>query len=97
MDYNHEAKKIIYEHCGAVMSCCVTEFESNQDMYEFTLNECAFILTENLMQGKYTPMQYNAIRNELSQILWAIFEPHIEAEEAKRNVWMNIHLEMQGK
>lgn len=83
MDYKYEAKKILYEHTEAVMSSATTEFESNEDMYEFTLKECAFILTENLLEGKYNPMQYNAIRNELSKMLWDIFESDIEAERKK--------------
>jgi hypothetical protein len=81
MDYKSEAKEILYEHCEAVMTCATMEFETNRGMYEFTTKECAFILTERLIEGKYTPMQYNAIRNELSALLWGIFEKHITKED----------------
>lgn len=80
MDYAYEAHTILYEHCAGVMSCATTEFNSNEAMLEFMTKECAFILTERLLEGKYTPMQYNAVRNELSALLWNIFEPHIAKE-----------------
>jgi hypothetical protein len=80
MDYKHEAKKILYEHTSAVMHCATMEFESNEAMLDCMIEECGFILTEALLEGKYTPMQYNAIRNELASILWGIFEPHIKKE-----------------
>lgn len=85
MDYNHEAKKILYEHSEGVMSCCTTEFETNEEMLDFMIQECAFILTEKFLEGKYTPMQFNAIRNELSTILNQKFAPFIEVERAKQN------------
>ena len=80
MDYDFEARTILYEHTNAVMSCGTTEFDSNLDMLDFTAHECAYILTERMLEGKYTPMQYNAIRNKLAQLLWDIFDPHIKAE-----------------
>ena len=79
MDYN-EARKILYEHTSAIMSACATEFGSNTEMLEFTTKECGYILTEYLLEGKYTPMQYNAIRNELAQLLWGVFQVHVEKE-----------------
>lgn len=85
MDYNWEATKILNEHCAGVMSCATMEFETNEAMLEFTTEECAFILTEYLLEGKYTPMQYNEIRNELSALLWGIFGPHVEKERETNN------------
>ena len=80
MDYTYEAHKILYEHCEAVMTCVKLDFKTNEAMYEYTTKECAFILTENLLKGQYTPLQYNAIRNELSALLWNLFEPHLKKE-----------------
>lgn len=80
MDYDFEARTVLYEHTNAVMSSCVTEFKSNLDMLDYTANECAYILTERLLEGKYTPMQYNAIRNKLAKLLWDVFDPYIEKE-----------------
>lgn len=74
-DINWEARKIIARHTEGVMSCGSPEFESNMELWEFMLSECAFILTEDFLQGKFTPMEYNAIRNEIANILNAIFAP----------------------
>ena len=84
MDYRYEAEKILCEHTSAVMSSAHIEFESNQAMLEFTIQECGFILTQHLLDGKYTPMQYNAIRNELAPMLWKLFEPHIQEEDEQK-------------
>lgn len=81
MDYNHEAKRILREHVCAYMSGVNAKYETNRDMMDDMYEECAFILTEYLIEGKYTPMQYNAIRNELGALIWKIFEPHIKAEK----------------
>jgi hypothetical protein len=81
MDYKYEAQKILCEHTSAVMSSTHIEFETNEAMLEFTIQECGFILTNYLIEGKYTPMQYNAVRNELAPMLWKIFEPHIIKEQ----------------
>ena len=81
MDYKHEARRILHEHVYAYMSGIHVEYETNRAMMEDMYNECAFILTEALVEGKYTPMQYNAIRNELGELLWSIFEPHVVAED----------------
>lgn len=79
-DANHEAEKILCEHSEGVMSCTTMEFESNEAMLEFTTQECAFILTNKLLEGKYNPMQFNAVRNALAELLWKIFGPSVEAE-----------------
>ena len=86
MDYKHEAESILYEHTSAIMSSAHIEFDTNEDMFNFTNEECGFILTKRLLEGKYTPMQYNAVRNELAEMLWSIFGPHIEAESAQKMV-----------
>lgn len=88
MDYKFEAEKILCEHTSAVMSAARCGFEDNQSMLEFTTEECGFILTQHLLEGKYTPLQYNAIRNELASLLWSIFGPHIEAEKTTEFVKM---------
>ena len=41
---------------------------------------CSNILTKDFIDGKYTPMEYNAIRNELGKLLWKLFEKHIQKE-----------------
>ena len=81
MDYKHEAEKILCEHTSAVMSSARIEFEDNESMLEFTIHECGFILTKHLLEGSYTPLQYNAVRNELAPMLWKLFAPHIEEEQ----------------
>lgn len=81
MNYNLEARNIICEHTEAIILSTNVERDSNQDLYDFTVEQCAFILTEKLLNGTYTPMQYNAIRNELAKILWDVFEKHINEEQ----------------
>lgn len=80
IDPTHEAEKILREHSEGVMSCCTMEFDSNEEMLEATISECAFILTNKLVEGKFTPMQYNAVRNELGKLLWKVFGPYVEEE-----------------
>lgn len=76
MDYKHQAELILCEHNNGVMSCTSDlTFDNIQDMWEFTLEECAFILTNKLLEGKYSPMQFNAIRNELAKLINNIFIP----------------------
>lgn len=84
MDYKYEAEKILSEHTTAILCSCRTGFDNTHDMLEFTTSECGFILTKHLLDGDYTPMQYNAVRNELASMLWNLFGPHIEREEAEK-------------
>ena len=81
MDYAYEASKILHENTNAYMQGVNAEYNSNRDMMEDMYNNCAFILTNYLIEGKYTPMQFNAIRNELGKMIWNIFKPYIEAED----------------
>ena len=73
IDINWEARKIIMAHTEGVMNCGCYEPKSNDELCQFMLHECAYILTEEFLEGKYTPMQYNAIRNEVAKILNGIF------------------------
>lgn len=82
MDYAYEASKIICENTNAYMQSVHAEYDSNRDMMEDMYENCAFILTTYLIEGKYTPMQFNAIRNELGKAIWNIFECHIKIEDA---------------
>ena len=82
MDYAYEASKILCENTNAYMQGVHAEYDSNRDMMEDMYENCAFILTNYLIEGKYTPMQFNAIRNELGKAIWSIFERHIKVEDA---------------
>lgn len=86
MDYAYEASKILCENTNAYMQGVHAKYDSNRDMMEDMYENCAFILTTYLIEGKYTPMQYNAIRNELGKAIWNIFERHIKVEEALEKV-----------
>ena len=86
MDYAYEASKILCENTNAYMQGCHAKYDSNRDMMEDMYENCAFILTNYLIEGKYTPMQFNAIRNELGKAIWKIFERHIKVEEALEKV-----------
>lgn len=76
-DINFEARMIIADHTEGMMSCTSSyEPESHMEFWEYMLSECAFILSEKFLDGNYTPMEYNAIRNELAKIINAIFNPY---------------------
>ena len=81
-----EAINIITTHTlGFIQS---TEYipESHNELYETMATECAHILVEDWLDGKYSPMEYNAVRNELASILWGQFEDTVATEmEAKLN------------
>lgn len=82
MDYKHEAMLIICEHTNAYLQAVKVEYTTNHDMMNDMYTECAFILTSYLLEGKYTPMQYAAIRNELGSMIWNIFDKFVEKEDS---------------
>lgn len=73
IDIQLEARNIICEHTEAFMSAVFYEPENPDQLWKTMLENCAYILTTHLIEGKYTPMQYNAIRNEIAKILDEIF------------------------
>lgn len=82
MDYAFEANKIICEYTNGYLQGVIAHYDTNRDMMEDMYDNCAFILTDHLIEGKYTPMQYSEIRNELGKMVWNIFERHIKVEDA---------------
>lgn len=80
MNYNLEARNIICKRTEAFIFGINFECDDNQALYNLMVEECAFILTEKLLDGTYTPMQYNAVRNELAKMLWNVFEKYINEE-----------------
>ena len=75
-----EARNVISKHTEAYMQSVNYKPESHQELYDTMTEQCAFILTEAFLNGEYTPMEYNALRNEVSDMLWDIFEPYINGE-----------------
>lgn len=80
MNYSLEARNIIYKLTETFITGINLECDNNQTLYDIMVEECAFILTEKLLDGTYTPMQYNAVRNELAKMLWNVFEKYINEE-----------------
>lgn len=80
MNYSLEARNIIYKLTETFITGINFECDDNQTLYNRMAEECAFVLTEKLLDGTYTPMQYNAIRNELAKMLWNVFEKYINEE-----------------
>ena len=76
-----EARRIISEHTNATIQCTEHKFTTNQELYEYMVDGCAYILTEGLFDGTYTPKEYNDIRNKLATLLWSTFEKHIHDEQ----------------
>lgn len=81
MDYAFEAKKILCECTNGYMQGVIAHYNSNREMMEDMYNDCAYILTDHFINGDYSPLQYNAIRNELSKMIWKIFEAHVVKED----------------
>lgn len=69
-----EAKRIFTEHTKSYMQGIEidpaesTDEEIVEDMYE----ECSYILTNDLLDGKYTLNQYVAIRNKLGELIFSL-------------------------
>ncbi|MBQ3017407.1 MAG: hypothetical protein IJD89_00525 [Clostridia bacterium] len=51
--------------------------DSEHDLYEVMVEHCSYILTRDFLDKKYTPMQYNDIRNEVSSLLFDCFIEHL--------------------
>lgn len=68
------AKRIICDHTAAYMASANYEPKDATELWDTMVQECSFILVEDFLNGEYTAMQYNAIRNELAKILNGIFK-----------------------
>jgi hypothetical protein len=75
-----KAHNIIVRATDDMMRSVSPEPANNEELYEYMTEMCSAVLTEDFLDGTYTPMEYNAIRNELAKVLWNIFEPHIQKE-----------------
>lgn len=82
-DAEHVAKETIMRHMEGYMQGCYTEYNTNRDMMEDMYRECAFILTDDLLEGKLTPLQTAAVRNVLMGMIWDIFKSYVNAEDSK--------------
>ena len=72
-DPEWEAREVLMQHSEGIMQCGNFEPKGNEELYSFTLKECAYILTTDLIEGKYTAMEFNAVRNELGKLLNKLF------------------------
>ena len=72
-DPEWEAKDIFMRHSEAVMMCGRFEPNGNEELYNFTMQECSYILVNNLIEEKYDALQFNAVRNELGKLLNKLF------------------------
>ena len=86
IDFKSEAERIICEHTEAMMSGVLVEFEDDSELFDYMISECAFILTKKFLEGKYTPLEYNNIRNELTVIFGKIFFPEETVEKKERTI-----------
>lgn len=79
-DITSEAKRVIALHTAGYMSSGNYVPSTNMELWQTMLDECASILTEEFVAGKFTPMEYNAVRNEIASILNPIFAPVCDKE-----------------
>lgn len=73
IDFSWEASKIIMDHTAAFMSGTAYNPEGKEELYDTMIDECSYLLTTKLLSHEYTPMEYNAIRNELAKQLADVF------------------------
>ena len=79
-DAKWEAKRIFYDHTAAMIQGVSLTNPTATELYNYVVDECTFILCDRLIQGVYTPLEYNEIREELATLLWGIFQSSVEAE-----------------
>lgn len=70
----NQAEQIIQEHVHAMM-CSTSDYDpkDEDELKDFMLSECAFILTRKLLEGEFTPMEYNAVRNAVTMLIHGFF------------------------
>lgn len=78
------ARSVLRRHTHGFMSATHFEPDSNNELLDTMLMECADILTGDLLNGELTPMQYNDTRNCLAEMLWDVFQLPIQNEEEER-------------
>ena len=76
----HLAIRILHELTEAMMTSVEYHPENNRALYELMTEECACTITNKLIEGELTPMEYNDVRNELAELLWKIFASHLKYE-----------------
>ena len=81
-----KARQVLCDTTEAFMCCMRPEYENHQQLHDALVENCAFILTEELLNGELKPMEYNSVRNELAEMLWQLFEPYINDEQKKEHV-----------
>ena len=71
-----EAKRIIKDHTSGYMRgvFIYPDEVSEEDITEIMYEDCSYILTKDLLDGKYTLKQYVAIRNELGKLIFSFLE-----------------------
>ena len=73
IDFSWEATNIIMKHTEAFMSATSYEPVNEEELYDTMVQECSYLLVLDLLSHKYTPMEYNSIRNEIAKQLADIF------------------------
>lgn len=79
-DAEREAKDVMYEHTSAYIKSVECHPKSEMELYEDMVDQCGYILTTRLLEGKYTLLEYNKIRNALAELLWGLVSK--EAKDA---------------
>lgn len=76
IDIKNEAMDIIIDHAKGFMSCGDYNPDTTDDLWDTMLHECAFVLVKRFVDGMYTPMEFNAVRNELAKTINDLFRNH---------------------
>lgn len=79
----NQAEQIIQEHIHAMM-CSTSSYDpkDEDELKDFMLSECAYILSRKLLEGEYTPMEYNAVRNAVTALIYGVFAIQVDDEDS---------------
>lgn len=71
-DAKFEARRIVEAHVSGYMMGMIAEPKDEEELCEMMADECAHWLIEERLEGKLTPMQFNSVRNEITELLGKI-------------------------
>ena len=72
-----EATNIIVQHTDELIKCGTYNPNDSHELYDFMVDHCSRILVGKLLSKEFTPMQFNAIRDEVAHQLFDCFIDHL--------------------
>lgn len=77
-----QAEQIVQEHVHGLM-CSTSDYDpkDEDELKDFMLGECACILTDKLLKGEYTPLEYNVVRNAVAALVHGVFNIRVDEDD----------------